>query len=107
MAGGIQEIVWCRTGAGHDTRRTRLDAAGGWLWRRQALEHLGWIGPGLALTVTIVLLIIGGRNRHAISAMAASVDFVEAIAGTDDLSARGIATYYTPESGPLTIKSAS
>lgn len=81
--------------------------AGIWLWRRQTLEHLGWIGPGLALTVTVVLLVIGGRSRHAISAVAASVDFVEAIPGTDDLCGYGTAISYSPESGPWTIGSAS
>ncbi|MGE5193378.1 MAG: hypothetical protein ACM3U2_12865, partial [Deltaproteobacteria bacterium] len=74
-----------------------------WLLRRGALEYLGWISSGLAVCVAVALLVIGGLNRHTISATAAAVAFTEAIAGTDDVRTRGAVALYNPESAPGTL----
>ena len=68
-----------------------------WNLRRKSLERLGWISPGLSLSATLVLLVIGVRNRHTIPATAATVDVVETIAGTDDVRTRGAVALYNPE----------
>jgi hypothetical protein len=82
-----------------------VTAAGVWLARRGALEHLGWLSPGLALAIAGVLLVAGGRNRHAIPALAAGVTFVEAIPGTDDVRSEGAVAFYNPEAGPAVVGS--
>jgi hypothetical protein len=78
-------------------------AAGAWLLHRGWLAHLGWIGPGLALGVAAVLLIIGRLNRHTIPPTAATVEFTEAVPGTDDIRTRGTVALYNPESAPSPI----
>jgi hypothetical protein len=80
-----------------------IAGAGAWLLRRGGLAHLGWFGPGMALAVAAVLLIIGGLNRHAIPPTAALVDFTEAVSGTDDIHTRGAVALYNPESAPSSI----
>src|SRR5262249_24055068 len=73
---------------------------GTWLLRRRAVEHLGWLGPGLAVCVASVLVGIGAQNRHTIPATAATVEFVEALPGTDDVHSRGTVAIFNPESAP-------
>jgi hypothetical protein len=74
-----------------------LTGLGIWLLRRGAVEHLGWLGPGTAVCVAAVLMAIGARNRHAIPATAAAVEFVESLPGTDDVRSRGTVVLYNPE----------
>ncbi|HLJ09694.1 MAG TPA: hypothetical protein VKU82_00825 [Planctomycetaceae bacterium] len=77
---------------------------GCWLLRARLLEHLGWLGPSLAVAAAGVLLAIGGLNRHSIQSTAAVVQFVQAIPGTDDVRSQGAAVFYSPELGPWTIQ---
>jgi hypothetical protein len=79
--------------------------AGVWLVRRGALEHLGWLSPGLAVGTAAVLLVVGGRNRHAIPALAAAVEFVEVVPGTDDVRSEGAVAFYDPEASPTVLGS--
>lgn len=68
-----------------------------WLLKKQALEHLGWLGPALSLCVAGAVLGIGAANRHEIPALAASLDLVQAIPGNDDVRTEGSVALYTPE----------
>ncbi len=79
--------------------------AGLWLARRGTLEHLGWLSPGLAVLIAGVLFVAGGRNRHAIPALEAAVDFVDVIPGTDDVRSEGAVAFYNPESSPAVVGS--
>jgi hypothetical protein len=84
---------------------TTVVILGIWLLRKSALEHLGWISPGLAIGFAAVLLVIGGLNRHIVPATAAAVEVIEAIPGTDDIRSRGAVAFYNPESAPGAIGS--
>jgi hypothetical protein len=77
---------------------------GTWLHRRGTLEHLGWLGPGLAVSVALVLVGVGAQNRHTIPTTAASVELVEGLPGTDDVRSRGTVALFNPESAPGTIE---
>src|SRR5205823_2062314 len=59
--------------------------------------------PGLAVCVTTVLVIIGVLNRHAIPETVATVEFVQAIPGSDDIRTRGAVVIYNPESRAAVI----
>ncbi len=68
---------------------------GSWLYARSSVEHMGWIGPLLAVLFGAALLQLGRSNRHAIADAVAVIQFVQPIPGTDDVSRRGVvATYY-------------
>jgi hypothetical protein len=75
-----------------------------WLEHRSALPSLGWLSSGLAICVAAVLLLIGGLNRHSIPMTAATVEFVEAIPGTDDVRTQGAVALYNPEARPEAIR---
>jgi|GEM_PF-397230 len=79
---------------------------GFWLRSKGALEHLGWSGPALSIVAAVVLLVIGGLKRHAIPETVAVVDFVQPIAGTDDIRSQGTAMFYRPEAGRWEIETA-
>ena len=65
------------------------------LYARSAVEHMGWIGPLLAVLFGAALLQLGRSNRHAIADAVAAMQFVQPIPGTDDVRRRGVvATYY-------------
>lgn len=81
-----------------------LAALGTWLWRLNRLELLGAIGPGLALAVSLVLVMIGRAQRQSIPAAVASVQVVQAVPGTDDVRVEGVAGVFSPEAGRGTIK---
>lgn len=77
---------------------------GVWLWRRQTLEHLGWIGPVLGVGATAALLSVGVRNRHQIEPSVAAVQVVEALPGVDDANIHGGLAFYSPENVPWKIE---
>jgi hypothetical protein len=83
---------------------TTVCGLGAWLYRRGAVEHLGWLAPGLAVSVALALVGVGAGNRHMIPPTAASVELVEGLPGTDDVRSRGTVALYNPESVPGAIE---
>ena len=67
-----------------------LALQGVWLWRIQKLEHFGWIGSLTAVAFGIVLTVIGFVNRYGVPETVASLQFAQAISGTDDLRSEGM-----------------
>lgn len=82
-----------------------LAAFGFWMWRRGRLEMLGVISPALALVVSVLLVGLGWQQRQSIPAAVASVQFVRAVPGTDDVRVEGVAGLFAPESGVVTASS--
>ncbi len=76
---------------------TALIAIGVGLLRWQRLEHLGWTGSLLAIVFGGVLMLIGKSNRQVASEAAASAQFAQAIAGTDDVQTQGAIAVFHPE----------
>jgi hypothetical protein len=74
------------------------------LMRSGRLEHLGWIGSALAIGVSLFLIAAGKINRPSVVATLASVQFVQAIRGTDDLRGEGLMSIYNPEGSDDLIK---
>lgn len=81
-----------------------LCAAGVLLWRAGRLEHLGWIGSGIAVGVSILLLMIGHSYRHRIGETVASVQMARPIIGTDDVRSDGLIAVYHPEGSDFEIQ---
>lgn len=82
-----------------------LAALGWWLWRRSRLEMLGLISPALALSVSVLLVWLGWQQRQSVPAAVASVQFVRAVPGTDDLRVEGVTGLFSPETGTATTGS--
>ncbi|MBI3862702.1 MAG: hypothetical protein HY290_12500 [Planctomycetia bacterium] len=78
-------------------------AVGIWLWRKQALEHLGWAGPALGVGAAVVLCVVGGINRHRKESAVAAVQVIEALPGVDDANLSGGMVFYSPETVPWKI----
>lgn len=62
-----------------------------------------WVGTILSLAVSLFLIQAGRINRQGIPATQASIDFVQAIRGTDDLRAEGVLSVYHPEESQFPI----
>jgi hypothetical protein len=83
-------------------------AGGSWLWRRQALEHLGWVGPGLGVCTAIALVAVGVRNRYQLEpSVVAAVQVIEALPGADDANVTGGLAFFTRESTDWKIQTHS
>lgn len=82
-----------------------IAAVGHWLWRRSRLEVLGVISPALALSVSLILVWLGWQQRQSVPAAVASVQFVRAIPGTDDIRVEGAVGLFAPDSGIATAGS--
>ena len=81
-----------------------LVAFGAWMSSRGAVEHMGWIGPLLAILVGAGLLQVGRSNRHGISDTAAALQFVQPIPGTDDVQSHGVVAVYHCEGSQAPIR---
>ncbi|RLT21015.1 MAG: hypothetical protein DWI28_00190 [Planctomycetota bacterium] len=73
------------------------------LWRARRLELMGLIGPGLSLSVSLVLVLVGQHQRSAVPASVTSLQFVQAVSGTDDIRVQGVAGLFAPEAGAATV----
>lgn len=82
-----------------------LAALGFWLWRCRRLEMLGVLSPVLALSVSGLLVWLGWQQRQSNPAAVASVQFVRAVPGTDDVRVEGAAVLFSPDPGMATIGS--
>ncbi len=76
-----------------------LAATGVWLWRRGRLEVMGVISPVLAISVSAVLVGLGWQQRQSVPAAVASLQFVRAIPGSDDVRVEGVVGLFSPDVG--------
>jgi hypothetical protein len=73
------------------------------LGRKGLLEHLGWLGPVLALGATAVFVVLGERSRGAVPPTVAVVQVVDAVPGLDEVQTSGYLAVYQPSSGTTSI----
>jgi hypothetical protein len=73
-----------------------LIAAAVVLGRRGRLEHLGWIGPALALGAAATFVGLGDRSRGAVPPTVALAQVVDALSGLDEAQAAGYLAVYEP-----------
>jgi hypothetical protein len=67
------------------------------------LEHLGWLGPALALVAAGVFVGIGERSRGAVPPTVAVAQIVDAIPGQDEVDMTGYLGVYQPAPSTSTI----
>jgi hypothetical protein len=80
-----------------------LMVLGTWLRRQSRLEFLGIIGPGIALAISVILVLLGRQQRNSVPATVANLQFVQAIAGTDDVQISGVVGLFSADTGTATI----
>ncbi len=73
------------------------------LVRLGRLDWIGYVIPGAALLVSAVLIQVGRSHREDIPATVAQVQLVQALPGTDDQRASGVASLYSPSTLPAQI----
>lgn len=81
-----------------------LGGTGVWCSRRGQLEMLGLIGPAVALAAGTALVAAGHRQRNAIPATTAVVEFVQPVAGTNQVRASGTAGLFHPNAAACTVQ---
>lgn len=82
-----------------------LAASAVWLWKLSRLELLALVGPGIALAVGAVLVLMGWQQRQVVRPSVATLQIVKPIPGTDDVRVEGAAGVFSPESGVASISS--
>ncbi len=80
-----------------------LMGLGTWLRRQNRLELLGAIGPGLALGISVILVLLGRQQRNAVPPTVAHLQFVQAIPGTDDVRISGVIGLFSSDAGTATL----
>jgi hypothetical protein len=80
-----------------------LTVAGVALGRRGWLEHLGWLGPTLALAAGGVLVVLGESTRRAVPATVAVAQILDTEPGLEEVPAAGILAVYQPSSSSSPI----
>jgi hypothetical protein len=73
-----------------------LTATAAALGRKRLLEHLGWLGPALALGTAGVFVGLGARSRGAVPPTVAVAQVVDAVPGLDEVQATGYLAVYQP-----------
>lgn len=73
-----------------------LASAAAALGRKRMLEHLGWLGPALALAAAGVFVALGERSRGAVPPTVAVAQVVDAEPGQDEVQATGSLAVYQP-----------
>lgn len=73
------------------------------LGRKRGLEHLGWLGPALALGAAGVFLGLGQMSRTALPPTVATTQIVEAVPGLDEVQTSGFLALYQPSLSTLPI----
>ncbi|MBO0696753.1 MAG: hypothetical protein J2P46_00025 [Zavarzinella sp.] len=73
------------------------------LARKGWLEHLGWLGPGLAIVAAGAFVAIGQRSRSAVPPTVAVTQIVEAVPGLDEVQAEGYLAGYQPSVAAATV----
>ncbi|HUQ67955.1 MAG TPA: hypothetical protein VM165_00440, partial [Planctomycetaceae bacterium] len=69
------------------------------LARHHRLEQFAGWGPIVAIVAASVLVVAGSRTRAAVPPTTAVLQFVQAVAGTDDVQNTGTAGIFTPSAG--------
>jgi hypothetical protein len=80
-----------------------LTAAVVTLGRKGWLEHLGWVGPALAVGVAAVFVGLGRLSRDAVPPTVAVAQIVEAVPGLDEVQMTGHLAVYQPSAGTSVI----
>jgi hypothetical protein len=75
-----------------------LTAAAVVLGRKGLREHLGWLGPALALGAAGVFVGLGELSRGAVPPSVAVVQLVDAVPGLDEVQTSGFLGIYQPSS---------
>lgn len=78
--------------------------AGWWLWRRERLERFGWVGSLISAGFGMLLIGMGMANRHSVPAALSSVQFTQAVGGTDDVRTHGVINVYRPETSDALVE---
>jgi hypothetical protein len=100
-AAAVGEIGYAVTGRGRVVAVfgglfVALAAAAVALGRWGKREHLGWIGPGLALGAAGVFVALGLASRGAVPPTVAEAQVVDAVPGLDEAQAAGVLAVYHP-----------
>lgn len=73
------------------------------LGRRGWLEHLGWLGPALALGAAGVFVALGEMSRNAVPPTVAVAQLVTAVPGVEEAQASGLLAVYLPALGTSAV----
>lgn len=73
------------------------------LGRRGKREHLGWVGPGLALGAAGVFVALGLSSRGAVPPTVAVAQVVDAVPGLDEVQASGVLAVYHPTASTVPV----
>ena len=74
-----------------------LTSAGLWLWHSKQMEHFGWVGSVLAGLFAGLFVIVGVSYRYGVPETVATVQFAEAISGSDDVRTHGTTAVFRRE----------
>ncbi|MCA9248025.1 MAG: hypothetical protein KDA42_12945 [Planctomycetales bacterium] len=70
---------------------------------RGKLEHIGWIGPSLAIASAVVLVVVGRSTRSQVPPTAASIQLIDVAQDQRDLVTEGQLATFLPEAGLVTL----
>jgi hypothetical protein len=73
------------------------------LGRKGLLEHLGWLGPAVALAAAGVFVALGERSRGAVPPTVAVIQLVDAPPGLDEVQTAGFLAVYQPSLGATAV----
>jgi hypothetical protein len=80
-----------------------LAAAAVGLGRKRWLEHLGWLGPGLALGAAGTFVALGQMSRGSVPPTVAVAQIVDAAPGLDEVHTAGYLAVYQPSAGTAAV----
>jgi len=66
-------------------------------------ELLGWLGPAAALGAAVAFFAVGEWSRRSAAATVSVAQVVDAVAGQEEVTARGLLAVYRPVEGPARI----
>jgi hypothetical protein len=73
------------------------------LARRHLLEHLGWLGPVVALAAAGVFIGLGKLSRGSVPPTLAVIQVVDAAAGVNEVQTTGCLAVYQPSRGTSSV----
>jgi hypothetical protein len=74
------------------------------LRRSRRRELVGWLGPAAAVVAAVVFVALGESSRRSVPPTVACVAVVEAVPGSGEAAAYGVAAVYRPHSGPVPLR---
>jgi hypothetical protein len=81
-----------------------LSAAAVGLARKRWLEHLGWLGPALALGAAGAFVGLGQMSRGSIPPTVAVIQIADADPGVNEVHTSGYLAVYQPSTGTATVR---